>query len=353
MWRPVSLRSGRINRSALGELLELSRLFDKELALRVAELGGRFPASAGHNMFLECELREAPTPAGFGLGFLPGTLDHYAVRNHWFPKSPTGRAIKVALSDDPFASDHAVYLNLLSDSDPDWIEYDIENRQINLTPFVFFRLPSRYQTICTREQARSLCETLPGGLANGEFAQILGALVDLAPVGMYRVGVARQRGKVWWRAIITDLQEGQVSTALSHQGATDFSKTLEIARKFYTGRADTPGACFALSIDIDDNRILAMDVECPYLFRIKDVSVRKLAFQAMLAQLAEAGCISTQMENWLAECCCRDVVSRDSLRQLRVMVHHLKFRFLGFPHLRTKAYFHLEMTNRCNKDAVS
>jgi hypothetical protein len=346
-------RSTRLNRAALGEMLELSGLFDRELAVRVADLGGRFPAITERNMFLEYELREAPTPAGFGLGFLPGLLDHYRSRNHWFPNSPTGCAIEVALSDDPFASDHAVYLNLLSDSDPDWIEYDIENRQINPTPFVFFRFPSRYRTICTRKQARNLCETLPEGMASGEFSRMLGALVDLAPACMYRVGVARQRGRTRWRAIITGLREVQVSTALRDQRATDFSKPLEFARMFYAGRVDAPGACFALSIDIDTNRILAMDVECPYLFRIKDFSVRNLAFKELLAQLGEAGSISAQMENWLGEHCCMDLVSKNSLRQLRVMLHHLKFRFLGSPHLRIKAYFHLDMTNYCAKDAVS
>jgi hypothetical protein len=339
-----SARSTRVDRIALGELLESAALLGQDLAARVAYLSGQFPAAAERNMFLEYELLEQPIAAGFGLGFLPGILDYYIATDHWFLKSSAGCAIAIALSDDPFASDHATYLNLLSDTDPDWIEYDIAKTQVALTPFVFFRLPSRHRTICTPEQVRSLCEILPAGTANEQFALILMALIGFGPTKMYRVGVARQRGKAWWRAIITDLHVDQVVAVLSSQGGTDFRKPLEVARELYAGRADAPGACFALSIDIEDARISAIDVECPYLFRINDISVRKATLKAFLAQSVTAGAIHPRIATWLAEYCCKDVISNDSRRQLRVMVHHLKCRFLGSPHLRTKAYLHLDMT---------
>lgn len=337
-------RPTRVNRAALGELLELAELFDPDLAKRVANLGGQFPSIAERNMFLEYELQEEPIPAGFGLGFLPGLLDYYMATNHRFLQSSAGLSLAAALSDDLFASDHAIYLNLLSDADPDWVEYDINAKQIGSTPFVFFRLPSRYRSINTPEQTRGLCAILPGGAGNTKFASVLNTLVDFRPVEMYRVGIARHRGRAWWRAIITGLEVDQVAAVLGSQGAAGFEWPLELARKLYAGRADTPGAKFALSIDIENDCISAIDVECPYLFRINDISIRRSAFKELLAQFATAGTIRPKVATWLAEHCHKEVACHDSRQHLSVMVHHLKHRFLGCPHLRTKAYLHLDMT---------
>jgi hypothetical protein len=331
----------RASRASVGELLELTGLCDRTWARRVAEVAGRFPAVTERNMFLEYELGNRPVLAGLGLGFGPGVLSRYALTRHSFYRTPTGRAVDAALADDPFAADRAAYLDLLQDPDPDWIEYDVDEKQISLQPFVFFRPPSRFLTIATRKQTRSLCRIIPGASATGEFARLLNALIALTPARIYRVGLARQRGQGWWRGIIAALSRDQVVAALRSQGATGFERTLDLMRDFYRVRADTPGSQFSLSVDVEGDRITAIDVECPYLFRIGDISARKSAFKELLAHRPAVGTISPRTASWLSKYCCKEVVSSESSRRLRVMVHHLKFRFLGSPHLRTKAYLHL------------
>ncbi len=334
-----------IDRAALAALLDASGLFDTALAADAAKLGGQFPAAVERNIFLECELAERASPAGFGLGFSPGDLDLYLARGGSFGSSPAGQAVEAALAADPFAADHAAYLNLLGDSDPDWVEYDIADRCIDPTPFIFFRLPSRFRVLTAPRQARDLCRILPGASDSGEFADLLDVLVALGRVNAYRIGVAQRRGQGWWRAIISNLHEDQVSAALTARGATDFERPLRRVRDFYATRIDNPGACFALSIDIQDDRIVAMDVETPYLFRIGNHAIRTTAFRDLLTTLAEDGIMPGSTATWLAGYCCRDVSVPGTARHLRVMVHHLKVRFLGSPHLRTKGYFHLDMAD--------
>lgn len=340
------LGPSRIDRAALSELLQLAGLFDHDLSVQVARLAGGFPVAVRRDLFVEFELGERRIPSGFGVGFADGLYDRYLANDHWFPESSTGRAIEDARSQDPFASDHAVYLNVLGDDDPDWIEYDIANGRIDLTPFVFFRPPSRFQLISTSEQAQRLCELLPDAAPGGEFAALLEVLIRLGPAGMYRVGRASQRGAGWWRVIISQLRDGQVVAALRSRGAIGFEKPLELARMFYADRADVPGAIFALSVDVQDGRISAMDVECPYFLRVGDMALRNVAFEELIAQSARSGILSAASADWLASNgCCRDVVATAARGAMRVRAHHMKYRFLGAPHLRTKFYLHLEMTD--------
>ena len=102
-----------------------------------------------------------------------------------------------------------------------------------------------------------------------------------------------------------------------------------------------------------DGCISAMDVECAYLFRIGDLAVRSSAFGTLLAQLARGGILSAAVADWLSAQCCRDVVATDPRGGMRVKVHHMKYRFLGSPHLRTKTYFHLEMTDHRETESMS
>ena len=231
----------RVDQAALAELLQVSQLFDQDLSFEVARLAGCFPAVVRRNMFVEYELGERRVPSGFGLGFPWGLRDRYIATDHWFPRTGVGRAIESALSADPFVSDHAVYLNLLSDDDPDWVEYDIVEGRLDMAPVVFVRPPSRFRTISTREHVRSLCELLPGASPGGEFAGMLDVLVGLGPAGIYRVGLAQQRGQGWWRALITNLRDDQVAVALGSRGATDFEELLELARMLYFERTTRRG----------------------------------------------------------------------------------------------------------------
>jgi len=342
--RGVSLpRPIFLDGTILTDLLERSGLFESDLATQAGKLSGQFPAAVERNIFLEFELREDPVPAGFGLGFPAGILDHYAATNHWFLQSPTGRAIEDAMSEDPFAADHLVHLNLFNDPDPDWIEYDVIGDRLEPSPFVFFRLPSRFRTISTSQQARALGELLPSNPPSSEFIGLLDALLANGPVVIYRVGVSRRRGPAWWRAIVTNLSKDQVAAVLSARGGCDFGEPLAIARGLYAGRIDTPGACFALSIDVHEGRISALDVECPYLFRISDRLVRSTAARDLLHNLARIGILSAKARDWLSDRCCMEVGTESLARSLRISLHHLKYRFFGSPSLRTKAYFHLEM----------
>jgi hypothetical protein len=338
--------------SALAELLQTAGLLNGGLAAQAARLAEGFPATTQRNMFLEYELALQPVPAGYGLGFQPGVLDYFVATDHGFLKTPAGRAIQIARAENPFTPDLAVDLSYGSDSDPDWIEYDIDGGRIDLTPFVFFRFPSRLQTISTSRQARTLCSMLPGRARTGEFAALLDRLLRLGPVAMYRVGVARRRGKDWWRAILSCLTEDQVTLALTGIGAQDLARPLEIARAFYAGQNHTPGACFALSIDVREDNVSGIDVECPYFFRIDDLSKREAALGILLQQSSEAGIISARVADWLAAYACRDVLAEDSQHPLRVMLHHLKYRALGSPHRRTKAYLHLKLTDDRDEKAA-
>lgn len=335
----------RIDHVALQELLNHAGLLEKDLSLQAARCARHFPAVVGRDMFVEYELGENRIASGFGLGFQHGLYDHYIATDHWFLKSSVGGAIETALSADPFKSDHEVYLNILSDGDPDWVEYDIDQGRLDETPFVFFRLPSRFQLISTPDQARGVCELLPDAGRNEQFATLLALLVGMGPAAMYRVGRAKQRGTGWWRAIISYLREDQVVAALLSLGASDFEAPLALARELYAGRADKPGACFALSIDVQDGGITAVDVECPYLFRLGDPAVRNSAFTDLAMQLVRHGTLSPATGDWLtSNGCCREIIAPQSGARMQVRVHHLKFRFLGSPHLRTKVYLHLEMT---------
>lgn len=297
----------------------------------------------GRNIFLEFELKEEPVPAGFGLGFPPGVWDHYVATSHWFLDSPTGREIESAMSEDPLAADHLVHLNLFGDCDPDWIEYDVTGGRFDAAPFVFFRLPSRFRRISTQEHVRAFSELLPSKPSLNEFIGLLESLVANGPIAIYRLGLSRRRGPTWWRAIVTNLSEDQVAAALHDGGACDFREPLAIARGLYADRIDNPGACFALSIDVLDGRISALDVECPYLFRISDRQARGEAALNLLGNLAHSGILSAKTRDWLSDRCCMEVGTESLARSLRISLHHLKHRFFGSPHLRTKAYFHLEM----------
>ena len=329
----------RIDGPVLRTLLQSAGLFGADLAGQAAALASAYPRIAGRNLFAEFELGAGIVPSGFGLGLPWGEYDRYLVRDHWFLETPEGRAITAALAADPFAADHQVYLNLLSDDDPDWIEYDIDAGRIDPAPFVFFRPPSRFLNLSEPEQATELCGLLPE--AQGDFHRLLERLLALGPVGMYRVGVAAQRGANWWRAILTNLDAGQAAAALTGLGAKDFERPIDLAVEFYGARADAPGARFALSVDVKAGRIAAADVEFAYAFRISDLEERTAAFDALVQRLTEANLLTPPAAAWTSANCVRGVPA--SAGGLRVQLHHLKQRYFGPNHLRAKAYLHLEM----------
>ena len=349
-WREP-LAQFQVNGELLAKLLQLAGLCERKLALNIAAHASQFPAVTGRNFFLEYELFEKPVPAGFGLGFRPGVIDQYLGTEHWLFKTAAGKAIAKALTNDPFASDHATYLNVVSDSDPDWIEYDIAGEHVDPTPFIFFRFPSRFRTIRALEEAQGLYETLPTGAGHGDFARVLQALVDSGPAEMYRLGIAPQRGRDWWRVIITFLTHEQVTAALQTAGAGDFEISLECALDFYVAYGNHPGALFALSLDIRNLEITAMDVECPYLFRVKDPALRETGFKKFNQELVQSGLMAGHTADWLCDYCVKDVMVEEFPSRLRITLHHLKQRFLGNPHLRTKAYFLLELLS--NPDSAS
>ena len=328
----------------LAALLRSAGLFDETLALAAARLAARYPAVVRRNLFVEYELGAEPTPSGFGLGLPWGHYDGWISAGHGFLRTTTGRAVGAAMADDPFTDDHAVYLNLFSDDDPDWIEYDIDVGTLGDAPFVFFRAPSRLRALTGEGQVRALCGLIPGAPQGGDFAVLLETLLQQGPVGLYRLGRSRRRGEGWWRAILTELERDQVAAALRRFGAADYEAPLALAAAFYEGRVDTPGARFALSVDVKDAAITALDVEGPYLMRIGGPQVRAGALTDYLGGLAQLGTLNPAMAAWLGAQVRREVIAPDMRNGLQVQLRHLKQRFLGAPHLRTKAYLHIEVT---------
>lgn len=337
----ASLNRSLVDRDALTELLEASGLVEQALAQQVGLLAGRFPALVQRDLFLEFEFEEEAVPAGFGLGFSAGTLDHFRVVRHPFLTTALGRSLEAAFADDPFAADHREHLNLFGDSDPDWVEYDVCEGRVAATPFVFFRLPSRLRCLAGPEDVRELCAILPGRATNGDFERLLDRIVAGGSACPYRIGVAKSRGAGWWRAIITDIDCEQVVAALEGLGADNYRGPLELASRLYQRGMDRPGACFALSIDVHDDRITAVDVECPFLFRIADPNARAGPLSHYAREITAIGILSAATAAWIEENVVRDVTMPHGGPSLRIMLHHLKFRLFGEPHLRTKAYLHL------------
>ena len=334
----------RMDGATLGELLCSAGLLDRSLAGQTGRLAGRFPAALQRDMFLEYEFAERPVAAGFGLGFAAGPLDHYAATRHWFLRTATGRAIRTALADDPFAADSKVHLNLFGDPDPDCVEYDIPEGRLDTAPFVFFRVPRRFAVTTTPAEVRDLCGAFPEDMETAAFAELLGQLVAIGPASVYRIGVSRRRGAGWWRAIITNLSVDQVTDAVERRGVTDSAIPLGLATRLYEGRLDNPGACFALSVDLYAGRITAIDVECPYLFRIAGREARAGAVAELADGLQAAGLASPQVASWIVENCFRYVDLGGDRQALGITAHHLKFRLFGSPHFRMKAYLHIGMT---------
>lgn len=331
-----------VDGGALCNLLTASGLVDPALAAQVGRLAGDFPANVQRDLFLEFELADRPIPAGFGLGFPAGDLDRFRAVGHAFLSSHRGRALRAALADDPFAEDHRKYMNLFGDSDPDWVEYDISGNHLAEIPFVFFRLPSRLRQISLPAQVLELCAELPGG-AGADFAALVRRAVELGTTAPYRIGVARSRGLGWWRAIITKLEFAQVLAALEGLGSVIDVRPLAAAARFYERGMDQPGACFALSIDVQDGRVTAVDVECPYLFRVADPAARAGPLSAYAREIATAGLVSAQTADWITDQAACEVTQPFGGPRLRSLLHHLKFRLVGEPRPRIKAYLHLEL----------
>lgn len=333
-----------IRPGVLSDLLEVSGLVGQPLAQQAGQLAGRFPSVVQGDLFLEFEFREEAVPAGFGIGFSAGTLDYFRVVQHAFLATTQGRSLEAAFADDPFAADHLEHLNLFGDSDPDWVEYDISDGLIDPTPFVFFRVPSRLRRIAKPEDVRELCATLPGRGANADFECLLNRVVASGPAFPYRIGVARSRGPRWWRAIISGIDRDQVLAALEGFDIDGAEGALGPATRLYQQGMDQPGACFALSIDADGDRITAIDVECPFLFRIAAPDDRRAPFFDYSSEIAASGIVSAATAAWMNDHVIRDVVLPNGDASLRIMLHHLKFRLIGEPYLRTKAYLHLGLT---------
>lgn len=331
-----------IDGGALHSLLAASGLVDVALAAQVGELAGEFPAIVERNLFLEFELSDCAAPAGFGFGFPAGALDRLRAVDHAFLLSPRGRPLRAALADDPFAADHCEHLNLFGDADPDWVEYDISDGRLAEVPFVFFRLPSRFRQVSQPAEVAGLCAALPGG-ASGDFEALMQSITLQGPAAPYRIGVARGRGFGWWRAIITELGVGQVQAALEGLEPLIDVRPLEAAAQFYASAMDQSGARFALSVDIQDGRVTAVDVECPYLFRVADPCARRAPLIAFLQEIVAAGLVSHSVAGWIADQAVRELAATCSQPGLRSQLHHLKFRLFGEPRPRIKAYLLLEL----------
>jgi len=331
----------RVGRTALAELLETGGLCGARLCTRVAARASKFPTIVQRNIFLEYELSAFPAVAGMGVGFPAGVLEEYAVTNRAFLQGATGLAIQAAMSNDPFAKDHEAYVNARSDRDPDWVEYDVSGDEIEKTPFVFFRSPSRHRTIRSRSQINQVCQLLAVA-PSAEFAILLRALVDSGPIVLYRVGVAHHRGPGWRRLLISHLCKSATLLALTWIGSIEFARVIEASEAFYGTRADAPGALYSLSLDVNGGQLSALDVECPYLFRVKSSSHRSEPFRAYLDLLVSTGHIDVNAAHWLSHFCTRTIDSGDRKSALSVSVHHLKHRLMGEPRGRAKAYLHLE-----------
>ena len=330
-----------IDQDALTQLLGASGLVDPALAQQAGVLARRFPAPVQHDLFLEFEFGDEAVPAGFGLGFPAGALDRFRALQHPFLTTALGQSLEAAFADDPFAADHREHLNLFGDPDPDWVEYDVSDGRIDTTPFVFFRLPSRLRRLANAEAVHALCALLPGAAGNSDFERLLNRVVTLGAASPYRIGVARSRGAGWWRAIVTDLDHEQVVVALNGLGGADPEGPLGPASRLYEQGMDRSGARFALSIDVLDDRITAVDVECPFLFRIGDPEARAGPLSHYVREIADLGIVSGATAAWIRDNVVRDVTLPQGGASLKIMLHHLKFRLLGQPHLRTKAYLHL------------
>ncbi len=335
--------------SVLSRLIEASGLFDRGLATQAGALGGRFPASVQGNIFLEFELATEAIPGGFGLGFEPGQLDYFKIVLDPFLDSAQGRSLQAALIDDPFAEDHRQHLNLQIDGDPDWVEFDVADGCIDTTPFVFFRIPSRFGVIASLADVHELCAILPGQAMESDFSKLLARIVALGPARPYRIGVSRSRGPGWWRPILTDLSLRQIEAALAGLTPDKFDDLLGPVARLYDRAMDSPGACFALSIDVQDDRITAVDVECPYLFRIAQPDARAGPTSAYTDELTAVGLISEQTATWIRENVVRTVNLDGVHSTLRIMLHHLKFRLYGQPRPRVKAYLLLDLAERPGK----
>lgn len=348
---PTSHGRRYMDGSVLARLIEASGLFDRGLAAQAGALGGRFPALVQRNIFLEFELAREAIPGGFGLGFEAGQLDYFKIVRDPFLDSVQGRSLQAALIDDPFAEDHRQHLNLLIDGDPDWVEFDVADARINTTPFVFFRIPSRFGVIASPADVHELCAILPGRATESDFSRLLDRIVAHGPARPYRIGVARSRGPGWWRPILTNLSLRQVEAALAGLTPDKFDRLLGPVARLYDRAMDSPGASFALSIDVQYDRITAVDVECPYLFRIAEPAARAGPTRAYTDELTAAGLISEQTATWIRHNVLRTIDPDGVNSTLRIMLHHLKFRLYGQPRPRVKAYLLLDLAERPGKGA--
>lgn len=332
------LTDQRIDASRLRGLLTASGLLDPGLSVDAAQLAGAFPDFTGADLFLEYDLGRHPIASGFGIGFPSGALDECIAFNHPFLETPEGQAVMSAFEADVFASDRAIYLDLFGDPDPDWIEYDIAEGHLDRAPFVFFRPPSRFRELQHAEQATAFCALAPDALGGGGFARLLDRLLARAPLLPYRVGRADRRGPNWRRVILTRLTRDQVEDCLADEDF-DLRAALDASEAFYE-HADTPGALYALSIDVVEGEVVALDVECAFLFRIADPGVSARAFDALAERLAAADIIAPAVAVWLSDNRFRIVSDPRTSGELIVQIHHLKHRIIGPGRPRTKAYLH-------------
>jgi hypothetical protein len=345
----LAVHDGGDDAAALYRRLERVGLFDRVQSLNLSAFICRFPAIVRGNIFVEYELQPAPALAGCGVGFAPGILDRYSATGHRFCESDCGREIFSLLEKDPFAHDH--YLNIPADPDPDWIEYDVFRDAIGERPFVFHRFPTRYRNVSCPPHLGRLLADLPAELASEQLAAILSTAVELGPIGMYRAGFAPHRASDWCRVVVDRLNLDQIAAVLRGFGVQELPSPLEFVRDVYGCRNVRADTLFALSVDVQNGRVGRVDVECPYFPRFADPSVRRTVLDGVLALLVREGVLTESSAAWLAAQVRED--ANLDIPGTKLAIHHLKFRCLGSPLRRVKAYFLLGLVETTPKSRRS
>lgn len=343
--------------AALGPLRDAG-LIDATQSSNLVTHAAGFPSASQHKLFFEFELVDGTFElAGYGHGFRPQALAKLLADGSSFASSKLGRNVLATLCTDPF-DPSGQRSRRSQDGEVEWFEYDVDGTDIAELPGLFFALPPQLRRLYNSNQLRELVEELaarvPSLRKRGEFndpRSFEGFLHQLGerefavdnPLRTYRIGLSENRSPGWLRLVIGGLRVESLDELAAR--ALEGPYLGEVPRRtaeLFTGdeRSKLSG-----SVDVVHGRLMAIDLEGPYLFHIRDTSRRIELGRRYCARLRDDGVLAPNVVEVISELLVREIpldeAAGEAPHRARLLLNHFKFGVAGRHRGRVKLYFEL------------
>jgi hypothetical protein len=318
-----------------------------------------FPSISPHKLFLEYRIDSGLVLEGYGHGFDAETLSSLIQNTNSFPAAAKIAAAKAC---DPFASDRVKYLDLMADTDPDWIEYDYLGtlKGFSSEPAVFFSFPARFRTWKNEAHLSDFKKTLRAVLpcessTNSQDSQfgsitffdyfhgLIGCALDCGSVlELYRLGVSSAREPGWARMVLTGIPSAYFSGHTPSQFRGEEYSLANILCDMRHGSDKDQSLALTGSVSAQDGIVVAMDIEHPYFHKIEFDQKRREMVGAFCADLGRHNVVSIDVLDVLSKAAVLPITtSRSAGIEARLLLNHFKFGVSGCTRNRIKVYFEL------------